>query len=156
MSTFKSEMRRRILEGEDTPEYPAAIPPVFLGNNDDISTARMDISLNETISEIEAIDIDDIGCLMECGKSYTVKDLVEEFGISVDSAKSVLALREHVNIAQAIAEMEINEATDISLNHGGVDEAEPFGNYENPQNSFNGFHEDKLAQMVESLEHLFD
>ena len=155
MSTFKSEMRRRILEGEDTPEYPAVIPPSF-SENDDIGTARTGISQDETISEIEAIDIDDIWSLMECGKAYTVKDLVEEFGISVDSAKSVLALFEHVDIAQAIAEMEINEATDISLDHGGASEAEPLWDYKNPQNSFNGFPEDELAQMVEILEHLFD
>lgn len=62
------------------------------------------------LKDIEAIDIDDITALMGCGKKYTVEELVEQFGISVDAAKSLLDACDHIDIAKAIAEAENTEA----------------------------------------------
>lgn len=108
------------------------------------------------LEDIEAIDIDDITALMECGKKYTVEELVEQFGISVDAAKAVLAPCNHIDIAKAIAEAENTEAIDSVFSDADLSEsAEPFDD-NLPLNKITEFSDEELAQMVYELEHAFD
>lgn len=110
----------------------------------------------DSVEYIEAIDIDDITALMECGKDYTVEELVEQFGISVDSAKSLLTRRNCIEISDAIAESETAIATNSNFDSVDVFEsAEPFdGNL--PLDTMKELSDEEYAQMAYALEHAFD
>lgn len=107
-----------------------------------------------TLEDIEAIDIDDITALMECGKKYTVEELVEQFGISVDAAKSVLAPCDH--IAKAITEAENIEAIVSIFENADEHKAVESSNSDLPINEQWKYSDEELSKMVYELEHAFD
>ena len=106
------------------------------------------------LEDIEAIDIDDITALMECGKKYTVEELVEQFDISVDAARSVLAPCNH--IAKAIAEAENTEAIVSIFENADEHEAAESSDSDLPLNESCDYSDEELARMVYELEHAFD
>lgn len=108
------------------------------------------------LEDIEAIDIDDITALMECGKKYTVEELVEQFGISVDAAKSVLASCDHIDIAKTIAEAENTEAIVSIFENADEHETAESSDSDLPLNESWDYSDEELARMVYELEHAFD
>lgn len=102
--------------------------------------------------DIEAIDIDDIMALMECGKQYSVEELVEQFGISIDTVKALLAPHDFIDIPDVIAESENTGVIDSVFSNVDLhNSAEPF-----PLNGVVEFSDEELARMVYELEHAFD
>ena len=108
------------------------------------------------LEDIEAIDIDDITVLMECGKKYTVEELVEQFGISVDAAKSVLAPCDSTDIGKAIAEAENTEAIVSIFENADEHEAAESSDSDLPLNESWDYSDEERARMVYELEHAFD
>lgn len=108
------------------------------------------------LEDIEAIDIDDITALMEGGKKYTVEELVEQFGISVDAAKSVLVPCNHIDIAKAIAKTENTEAIVSIFENADEHEAAESSDSDLPLNESWDYSNEELARMVYELEHAFD
>lgn len=113
-------------------------------------------SIPLSLEDIEAIDIDDIAAILDCGRNYTVGDLVEQFGISVEVAESLLNNRSSMDMPNLIAENEIMEPLSSNANAIDIrDFAEPFDNDLLSGEKGNLSDED-IAQMVYDLEHAFD
>ena len=109
MSKLKSEMRRRLFEYKNVPaqplwETPSALEDTVDESNNNLDVARYDIPVKDTfLSSIETIDLDDIAARMECGKQDSVEELVEQFCVPIDVAKSLLAPCDCMDTAKAIA-----------------------------------------------------
>lgn len=100
-------------------------------------------SIFNLLEDIETIDIADITALLACGKKYTVEELVEQFGVPIDVAQSLLAPCDRMDIAKAIAEAEKIEAVESS-------------NSDLPFNEQREYGDEELARMVYELKHAFD
>lgn len=100
-------------------------------------------SIFNLLEDIETIDIADITALLACGKKYTVEELVEQFGVPIDVAQSLLAPCDRMDIAKAIAEAEKTEAVESS-------------NSDLPFNEQREYGDEELARMVYELKHAFD
>lgn len=121
-----------------------------------IDEVRQIYSPSRSPFDFEVIGIDDIAVLMECGKQYSVEELVSQFGISVDVAESLLAPRNCIDILNTIAEDETTEAIDSVFSDADLSEsAEPVDG-DLPLNEIAEFSDEELAQMVYELEHAFN
>lgn len=111
------------------------------------------------LTAIEAIDLDDVSCLLPTGRKcsdYSVSELVEMFGISENAARSLLAPRDSIDIPNAIAESETDEVTESVFDDADLCEsAEPF-NGDLPLNETTEFSDEELERMVYELKHAFD
>lgn len=114
------------------------------------------IPIVHPLETIEAIDIDDIAALMECGKEYTLKDIIEQFGLSPDIAKSLLAPCECTDIAKAIAEAESTESIVSIFDNENEYEVAESSDSDLPIDELREYRDEELRQMVYELEHAFD
>lgn len=121
-----------------------------------IEEAHQMYSSSPTPFDFEAIDIDSIMALMECGKHYSVEELVGQFGVSADTAKSLLGPRSYIDIPSEVAESELLQATDAIFDNGDLCEcAEPFSG-DLPLNEITEFSDEELERMIYELKHAFD
>lgn len=114
---------------------------------------------SQILAAIEAIDLDDVTCLLPTGRKcsdYSVSELVEMFGISENAARSLLAPRDSIDVPNAIAESETDEVTESVFDDADLCEsAEPF-NGDLPLNETTEFSDEELERMVYELKHAFD
>ena len=113
-------------------------------------------SIFNPLEDIEAIDIDDITALMACGKKFTVEELVEQFGVPIDVAKSLSAPCDCMDIAKAIVEAENTEAVVSIFENADEYEAVESSNSDLPINEQWEYCDEELARIVYKLEHAFD
>ena len=113
-------------------------------------------SIPLSLEDIEAIDIGDIAAILDCGKNYTVSDLVEQFGISIEVAESLLNNSSGMVEPNTIAKNEIVEP--LSSNSDALDIrdfVEPFDN-DLLSDEKGGLSDEDITQMIYDLEHAFD
>lgn len=114
---------------------------------------------SQILAAIEAIDLDDVTCLLPTGRKcsdYSVSELVKMFGIYENAARSLLVPRDSIDVPNTIAESETDEVTEISFDDVDLCEsAEPF-NGDLPLNETTEFSDEELERMVYELKHAFD
>lgn len=114
---------------------------------------------SQIFAAIEAIDLDDVTCLLPTGRKcsdYSVSELVEMFGIYENAARSLLVPRDSIDVPNTIAESETDEVTEISFDDVDLCEsAEPF-NGDLPLNETTEFSDEELERIVYELKHAFD
>ena len=87
-------------------------------------------------------------------EKYIVEELVEQFGISVDAAKSVLAPCDHID--KAITEAENIEVIVSIFENADEHETTESSDSDLPLNESWNYSDEELARMVYELEHAFD
>lgn len=115
--------------------------------------------------EIEAVDLEDISAIMDCGRKYTVAKLMEQFGLTKEQAQSLVVTHEMLPPSTIGADlMETQDrlawgngliSSDIDIDYGTENdfldiESEPYDNLE-----LCDLEEMVLEEMVKELENLF-
>lgn len=111
------------------------------------------------LTAIEAIDLDDVTCLLPTGRKcsdYSVSELVEMFGISEDAARSILAPRDSIDVPNAIEESETDEVPESVFDDADLCESAELFNDNLPLNGTTEFCDEELERMVSELKHAFD